>query len=301
MQTKSLFIVTLLVIAGNAGAADTRTVRSLTLEGAERVSAAAVEYAKANNAPGGAIAVVDAGGHIVLVRRLDGTFAAGAEISIGKARTAVMFQRPTRGIEETINKGRTAMTPVAAVTWFTPLQGGIPIIVDGEVVGGIGVSGAASAQQDEEIAIAGAAAAQSGTRVSEVRFIDATQVAAAFAAGDTGTTLVDDDAFRINASRRDDAGLAESHAEETDIFYVLEGSADVVTSGRIVEPQTIAPGELRGAAIDGGNSLRIAAGDVLTIPNGHPHWFRTVHPPFRYFVVKSLAAQREPASQEQGS
>src|SRR5262249_56952556 len=72
----------------------------------------------------------------------------------GKARTAVLFKKPTRFFEELINKGRTAMT---AVDGFTPLIGGIPIVVDGQVVGGIGVSGAASANQDEELALAGAA------------------------------------------------------------------------------------------------------------------------------------------------
>jgi glc operon protein GlcG len=84
---------------------------------------------------------------------LDNTFAAGANISIGKARTSALFKRPTKVFEDIINKGRTTMV---ALLDFTPLQGGIPIIVDGQVIGGIGVSGAASAQQDEEIAIAGA-------------------------------------------------------------------------------------------------------------------------------------------------
>jgi glc operon protein GlcG len=81
------------------------------------------------------------------------TFAAGAKISIGKARTAVLFKRPTRFFEDVINKGRTAM---ATLNDFTPLQGGIPIVVDGQIIDAIGVSGAASAPQDEELAIAGA-------------------------------------------------------------------------------------------------------------------------------------------------
>jgi glc operon protein GlcG len=97
--------------------------------------------------------VVDEGGNLVAVERLDNTFAAGANISIGKARTAALFKRPTKFFEDVINKGRTAM---ATLPDFTPLQGGIPIIVDGQVVGAVGVSGAASAQQDEELAIAGA-------------------------------------------------------------------------------------------------------------------------------------------------
>ena len=129
--------------------------KSLNLDGAKKAIAAAVDYAKKNNAPGGVIAVVDEGGNLMALERLDGTFAMGATISIGKARTAVLFKKPTRFFEELINKGRTAMT---AVDGFTPLIGGIPIVIDGQVVGGIGVSGAASANQDEELALAGAAA-----------------------------------------------------------------------------------------------------------------------------------------------
>jgi glc operon protein GlcG len=131
---------------------------TLTLEGAKRVAAAAVAYARSHGAPGGSIAIVDAGGHTLYLERLDGTFAAAADVSIGKARTAVHFQKATRGLEDAINKGRPALLPVADVTWFTPLQGGVPIVVDGRVIGGIGISGAASQQQDEEIALAGAQA-----------------------------------------------------------------------------------------------------------------------------------------------
>ena len=137
----------------SVASAQTAQKTALTLAGAKKVIAAAVAEAKTRNAPGGAIAVVDEGGNLVAVERLDNTFAAGANISIGKARTAVLFKRPTKFFEDVINKGRTAMTTLSD---FTPLQGGIPIVVDGQVVGGVGVSGAASAQQDEELAIAGA-------------------------------------------------------------------------------------------------------------------------------------------------
>src|SRR5688572_25246301 len=215
------------VLAVQAFAADTATHSNLTREGAHRAVSAAIAYARAQSAPGGAIAVVDAGGHVILVERLDGTFTAGADISIGKARTAVNFKRPTRGLEETINKGRVAMTPVAAVTDFTPLQGGVPIIVNGEVVGGIGVSGSASAQQDEEIAIAGAEALATAAR-DAAQLHKSAQVLAAFEAGDTGGVLIDDAAFRVAASRRDGPGVAELHVTETDIFYVIEGHATVV-------------------------------------------------------------------------
>src|SRR6266446_5764357 len=133
--------------------AQTMQKKGLTLDGAKKVIAAAVAEAKSKNAPGGAIAVVDEGGNLVAVERLDNTFAAGANISIGKARTAVLFKRPTKFFEDVINKGRTAMT---TLNDFTPLQGGVPVIVDNQIIGAVGVSGAASAQQDEELAIAGA-------------------------------------------------------------------------------------------------------------------------------------------------
>src|SRR6266496_2948873 len=126
--------------------------KTLNLEGARRVIAAAQAEAKKNNATG-VVAVVDDGGSLIALERLDGTFAAGANISIGKARTAVLFKKPTKFFEDVIKNGRTAMV---TVEHFTPLQGGIPIFVDGQVVVCVGVSGAASAKQDEDCAIAGA-------------------------------------------------------------------------------------------------------------------------------------------------
>src|SRR5206468_8538862 len=93
------------------------------------------------------------------------TFAAGANISIGKARTAVLFQKPTKVFEDIINKGRTAMAALPD-SFFTPLQGGIPVVLDGQIIGGVGVSGASSAAQDEELAIAGSEAAKNLDRKS---------------------------------------------------------------------------------------------------------------------------------------
>ena len=150
-----IFGILMVLAHSSAGAAQTIEKKGLTLDGAKKVIAAAVAEAKSKNAPGGAIAVVDEGGNLVALERLDNTFAAGANISIGKARTAVLFKRPTKFFEDVINKGRTAMT---TLNDFTPLQGGIPISVDGQIIGAVGVSGAASAQQDEELAIAGASA-----------------------------------------------------------------------------------------------------------------------------------------------
>ena len=82
-------------------------------------------YANANGAPGSAIAIVDDGGHLLYFVRLDGTFTASPNISIGKAKSAALFKKPTADFENLINKGRFAMTALAPD--FTPLQGGVPI------------------------------------------------------------------------------------------------------------------------------------------------------------------------------
>jgi len=142
----------------------------LTLEGAKQVGEAAMKYAKDNGASP-SIAVVDEGGNLLYFTRPETSFAAGANVSMGKARTAAMFKKPTKDFEDTINHGRFTMT---ALPDFTPLQGGVPIIHDGLVVGAIGVSGAKSAAQDEEVAKAGAAVLAS-TAQKEVAKADAPQ------------------------------------------------------------------------------------------------------------------------------
>jgi len=271
--------------------------KSLNLDGAKKAIAAAVDYTKKNNAPGGVIAVVDEGGNLMALERLDGTFAMGATISIGKARTAVLFKKPTRFFEELINKGRTAMT---AVDGFTPLIGGIPIVIDGQVVGGIGVSGAASANQDEELALAGAAVvagrAEAGAGQSNqpgatplattATFIDAKSVAAAFA---KGMPLLETAGYKVHASRRVEPGQAEIHTLDTDVIYVVEGSATLVTGGKAIDAREIAPNEIRGSKIEGGEEHQISKGQVIVIPNGIPHQFTTVTGELHYFVCKPTA------------
>src|SRR5262245_27006078 len=144
----SLVAAAVTIALTGTGQAQVVERKALTLEGARQIIATAIGEARRLKAPGGVIAVVDDGGNLMALERLDGTFAAGANISIGKARTAALFKRPTKAFEDIIKNGRTAMV---ALPDFTPLQGGIPIMVGEDVVGGIGVSGAASAQQDEEL------------------------------------------------------------------------------------------------------------------------------------------------------
>lgn len=134
--------------------AQVKASSALTLEAAEKIITEATRYAKENNSPGGSIAVVDAGGNLLSFRRLNGSFPASAEVAIEKARTAAAFRAPSKKFEDSINQNRAALITVG----HNFLQGGIPIIYNGEVIGAIGVSGAASAQQDEEVAIAGSKA-----------------------------------------------------------------------------------------------------------------------------------------------
>ena len=277
-----LFLATTVVT--NAQITDKKT---LNIDGAKQVIAAAVAYAKKNNAPGGVIAVVDDGGNLMAVERLDGTFAAGANISIGKARTAALFKRPTKAFEDIVKNGRTAMVALPD-SFFTPLQGGVPIMVDGQVVGGVGVSGAASAQQDEELAIAGAnafSATPETGRTTPVMYFNRERVSAAFV---KGSVLVDGENrnYMVHASHRDRPGLAEIHALDTDIIYVLEGSATFVTGGTIVDGKTIELNEIRGTSISGGETRKITKGDVVIVPNNIAHWFKEVSGPFNYYVVK---------------
>jgi len=291
MKSNLKMAIAALIVLSAAVFANAQTVdkKALTIDGARKVIAGAVAYAKKNNAPGGVIAVVDEGGNLMALERLDGTFAAGANISIGKARTAVLFKRPTKVFEDIIKNGRTAMIALPDA-FFTPLQGGIPISIDGQIVGGVGVSGAASAQQDEELAMVGANVFSSDVKTSEmnkppVLFFDAAQVSTSFS---TGAALLDgtNRNYMVHTSRRDRPGLAEIHALDTDIIYVLQGSATFVTGGTVVEAKEIAPNEIRGARIEGGDTRRLSKGEVIIVPGNTPHWFKEVNGEFLYYTIK---------------
>jgi len=279
-----------LSIAGIAGA-QTADKKTLTLQGAERVIAAAKAEAQKLQAPGGVIAVVDDGGNLMALERLDGTFSAGANISIGKAKTAVMFKKPTRFFEELINssgKGRTVMT---ALENFTPLIGGIPITVDSQIVGGVGVSGAASADQDEQLAIAGSKAFDTSTMsmsgdTPAVSYWEKSKVDVAFSKGSVLFDGSDGRNYMVHASRREKPGQAEIHTKDADVIYVLQGTATFVTGGETVDGKTVAPDEIRGSSIKSGETRKIAKGDVVIVPRGVSHQFLEVTNPFLYYVVK---------------
>lgn len=257
---------------------------ALDAAAATRLAALAAVEARTRNA-GGCIAVVDAGGHLLFLQRLDNTFPAAAAVSIEKARTAATFRAPTRNFEDAIKGGRHALLGVEVMT---PLQGGVPVMVNQQVVGAIGVSGAHSAQEDDAIAQAAVTAFAASTAMptsrDEVAYLKDDRVMQAFA---RGMPLLETSDYKIHASRRTEAGQAEVHTRDTDIIYALEGSVTIVTGGTVVEPNSTGPDEIRGSKIEGGTARALSKGDVMVVPAGVPHWFSQVDETFLYYVVKA--------------
>lgn len=144
------------------------------------------------------------------------------------------------------------------------------------------------------VLLSGAAQAQtmhhtSPTAAQPVTYLESAEVSSAFA---VGKPLLEVPGYKIHASRREAPGMAEIHLRDTDIIYVLDGSATIVTGGTAVDAKATATDELRGSAIDGGQARRLVKGDVMVVPNGTPHWFREVQGPFLYYVVKVDAGGR---------
>jgi mannose-6-phosphate isomerase-like protein (cupin superfamily) len=125
---------------------------------------------------------------------------------------------------------------------------------------------------------------------SKVTLIGHDQVKAAFA---RGMPMIEVGDYKIHASRREGPGMAEIHTRDTDIAYVLQGTATLVTGGTALGLKSIGPEEFRGSAIQGGEARQLAVGDVVVIPNGVPHWFKEVKAPFLYYVVKVRQASRQ--------
>ena len=126
---------------------------TLTLAAARAAVAAAEQRALADGVDM-CIAVVDDGGHLVLFQRLDGTQIGSVDVAIAKARSAVSFRRPTKVFEDRVAGGSNTLLGVPGVL---PLEGGVPLIVAGQIVGAIGASGG-SPSQDGQVALAGASA-----------------------------------------------------------------------------------------------------------------------------------------------
>ena len=280
---KSLVVLASLMLADvlNAQLLEKKT---LTLEAADKIAAAAETEAKKRKATV-VIVVVDDGGYPLVLKRLNDTQVASVEVGIGKARTAAIFRRPSRDFEEQIKNGRVASLVLPGAT---PLQGGVPLIANGKVVGAIGVSGN-TPQEDEDIALAGAAAFDAALKspAPNVTHLPAKQVHAAFV---KGMPLARGMNYKIDASHRDEAGIVEIHTRDTDILYMLRGTATLVTGGIVTDAKTIEPEEIRGRESAGGESRKITKGDVVIIPNGTPHWFKEVNEPIDYYVVKVRSA-----------
>jgi mannose-6-phosphate isomerase-like protein (cupin superfamily) len=137
------------------------------------------------------------------------------------------------------------------------------------------------------------AAARAQASDAAVSYLSSDQVKAAFA---KGVPMIEVGDYKIHASRREGPGMAEIHTRDTDIAYVLQGTATLVTGGTAVGVKETGPEELRGTAIEGGETRELKVGDVVVIPNGTPHWFKSVTAPFLYYVVKVRQAARETAS-----
>lgn len=151
---KKILQLSILLLLSASASGQVATVNSVSLEAAKKIVSEARKFGQSVNAPHGgpSIAIVDQGGNLVYVERPETTFAGSAMVAYEKAHTAAMFQQPSRNMENAIKGGRTPLITVG----YNMLEGGVPIIYNGQIIGAIGVSGAASSQQDVEIAEAGA-------------------------------------------------------------------------------------------------------------------------------------------------
>jgi glc operon protein GlcG len=248
-------------IAGAGAVVSTSEEPVLTFEGA-RIAGEAVARECASRGVAPVAAVVDTNGELIYVWRPDEAQVASVGVATDKARTAAIYRRESRDFEEQVAGGRrpSALHLARAV----PLQGGIPVTVNGEVVGAVGVSGATSADEDRELAQIGvhAAVAAATTTNGHAAYFPRDVVESRFA---TGGLLLEKPHYKIDAGRRTGAGDVEVHDREVDIMHVLQGSATVVA---------------------GEDTHELGEGDVLEIPAGVPHEFTDASDPFLYFVVK---------------
>ncbi|MGD0017113.1 MAG: cupin domain-containing protein [Verrucomicrobiia bacterium] len=119
-------------------------------------------------------------------------------------------------------------------------------------------------------------------------YIDGAKVTAAF---DKGQTLAEAHGYKVMASRRDKPGPVEIHTYETDVFYIIQGTATFVTGGTCADAKITAPGQLRGTSIIDGVTHHLKKGDVIIVPAGLPHQFTEASNPFLYFTVKPIKAE----------
>jgi|YelNatPaOPRAMG01_1025707.scaffolds.fasta_scaffold24987_3 mannose-6-phosphate isomerase-like protein (cupin superfamily) len=136
------------------------------------------------------------------------------------------------------------------------------------------------------LASAGLSAAQQASS-EKVEFYPHAEVAAAFAKGATLAQGKSGGAiYQVLTAHRDGPGEVEIHTLDTDIVFVVKGTATFVTGGTPIGAKHTAPNELRGKSIQGGTPHHLAPEDIIIIPHGVPHWFEAVRPPFQYLVIK---------------
>ncbi|MBV9197294.1 MAG: heme-binding protein [Solirubrobacterales bacterium] len=267
-------------VAGAAASFSTLAVPALSAADARRAAGTvASECARRGVSP--VCAVVDAGGDLMCIWRPDRAQVASVGVATDKARTAAIYRRPSKDFEEQASSGRASALHLARAV---PLQGGIPIVDGGRVIGAVGVSGASSADEDQELAVLGAGALTPVNGSSNgATLFDETAVRAKFA---TGGLLLDGGPYKLDAGRRDAPGEAECHAHTVDVMHVVEGTATVLTGGEIVGARGVGDGEVRAESVTGGTAHELSPGDVLAVPAGVAHQFTRVSYPFLYFVVK---------------
>jgi glc operon protein GlcG len=268
-------------MAGAAAELATVSMPALSAAEARRAAnAVASECARRGVSP--VCAVVDDGGDLIFIWRPDSAQVASIGVATDKARTAAIYRRPSKDFEDQASGGRASALHLARAV---PLQGGIPIVREGQVIGAVGVSGASSADEDQELALLGARTLSADRNGSGngAAFFAKDAVGAKFA---IGGLLLDAGAYKLDAGRREAPGEVEYHAHTVDIMRVVEGTATVVTGGKMVGPRSAGDGEQRADSATGGHAHELAEGDVLAIPAGVPHQFTRVSDPFLYFVVK---------------
>jgi mannose-6-phosphate isomerase-like protein (cupin superfamily) len=130
--------------------------------------------------------------------------------------------------------------------------------------------------------------AQSASAPAAAIFFDKAKVDQAMT---SGSVLHDGKMFRVQMGKRSEAGQVEFHAKDTDVFYIVSGSATFVTGGTMVGGKTTGPGEIRGTSITGGETRKLAKGDVIVIPDSVNHWWKEIQEPVIYFVVKEVTGK----------
>ena len=120
---------------------------------------------------------------------------------------------------------------------------------------------------------------------SDVTYVGHDKVDAALAKGGTVVTAKD---LLVMGSHRTEAGHVEMHDKETDVFYIVDGSATFVTGGKMIGGKVTKPGQWLGTDLQGGTVHDLTKGDVIVIPAGIPHWYKEVPHSVTYFVVKVL-------------